>query len=110
MKKDQIRVGEYERRVFEEKKNFAGKVNKIAKMLVRMVALEGLQPMFTEAVLKGNNIQCGLDAVKNSNEEWEFWIVMVLVFNIIGFAAVICVFFKTYKHSPTCQRNPYKKL
>ena len=37
------------------------KVNKIAKMLVRMVALEGLQPV----VLEGN-IQCELDAVKKS--------------------------------------------
>ena len=43
----QVRVGEYERMEFEEKDNFAGKVNKIAKMLVRMLALEGLQPMIT---------------------------------------------------------------
>ena len=41
---NQTRIGERERKVYEEKKNFAGKVNnKIAKMLARMVALEGLQ-------------------------------------------------------------------
>ena len=49
---DQTRAGEYES--FEEKKNFAGKLNKIAKMLVRMVMLEGLQPMVTGAFLKGD--------------------------------------------------------
>ena len=49
---DQVRVGEYERREFEEKKSFAGKVNKVAKMLVRMVALEGLQPIVTEPFFK----------------------------------------------------------
>ena len=55
--------------MFEEKKTFAGKVTKITKMIVRIVAFEGLQPMVTEAFLKGDNIQCGLDAVKKSNEE-----------------------------------------
>ena len=64
-REDQIRVGENERRVFEEKKKFAGKVTKIAKMLVRMVALEGLQPMVTEAFLKEDHILCGFGAVKN---------------------------------------------
>ena len=59
---DQVRVGEYERRVFDEKKNVAGKVTKIAKMLVRMVALEGLQPMVTEAFSEGDNSQCEVDA------------------------------------------------
>ena len=55
---DQVRVGEYERTEFEE---IAGKVNKIAKMLVRMVALEGL----TEALFKeGDNIQCGLEDMR----------------------------------------------
>ena len=95
---DQIRVGEYERRVLEEKKDFAGKVAKIAKMIARTVAFEGLQPMITEASLKGDNIQCGLDAVKKSKEEWKFWIVMIIVFNIVGFPAVIFVLFKIYKH------------
>ena len=31
---EQIRVGEYQRRVCEEKKNFAGKATKIAKKIV----------------------------------------------------------------------------
>ena len=45
----------------EEKKNFAGKVTKIARMIVRMVAFEGLQPAATEAFLKEeDNVQCGL--------------------------------------------------
>ena len=62
---DQIRVGEYVRRVFDEKNNFAGKVTKIAKMIVRMVAFEGLQPMVTDAFLKAEeNIQCGLEDMK----------------------------------------------
>ena len=56
---DQIRVGEYERRVFQQKKNFAGNVTKIAKMIVRLVAFEGLQPMVTEAFLTRDNIQRG---------------------------------------------------
>ena len=42
-------VGELERRACEEKNNFAGKVNKIAKMIVRIVALEGLRPLVTDA-------------------------------------------------------------
>ena len=57
-----------------------------------MVALEGLQPMITEAFVKGDNIQCGLDAVNKSN-----WIVMTFVFNIFGFAVVVAPF-KIYKH------------
>ena len=60
-----MRVGEYGRREFEEQMNFAGRVNKIAKMLVRMVALEGLQPMVTEASFKeGNNTPCGLEDIR----------------------------------------------
>ena len=63
---DQTRVGERERKVYEEEKNFVGKVSKIAKMLVRMVALEGLLPMVKEAFIKEKaNTQCGLDAGKN---------------------------------------------
>ena len=56
--------------------------------------------MVTEAFLKGDNTQRGLGAgaVKKSNEEWKFWIVMIIVFNTTGFAAVIFVLFKTYKH------------
>ena len=30
---EQTRVGEHERKVYEQKKNFAGKVNKIGKMI-----------------------------------------------------------------------------
>ena len=57
---EQTRVGERERKVYEEKKNLAGKVNKIAKMIVRMVAFEGLQPMATEALMKEKeDNQCG---------------------------------------------------
>ena len=43
------------RTVFDENKNFARKVTKIVKMLVRIVALEGLQPMVTEAIPNGDN-------------------------------------------------------
>ena len=46
---EQTRVRERERKEYEEKKNSAGKVNKIAKMIVRIVTFEGLQPMVTEA-------------------------------------------------------------
>ena len=42
------RVGERERKVYEEKKTFAGKVNKIAKMIARMVDWRALQLMVTE--------------------------------------------------------------
>ena len=80
---DQIRVGEYERRVFGEKKNLAGKVTNIAEKTVRMVAFEGLQPMVAEAFLNRDNIQCGLGAVKKSNEELKFWIVVIFVFYIL---------------------------
>ena len=60
----------------EEKKNFAGKVTKIARMIVRMVAFEGLQPAATEAFLKEeDNVQCGLggmklEEMKGSNDNW----------------------------------------
>ena len=54
--------------------------------------------MVTEAFLKGDSVQCGLDAVKKSNEEWKFWIVMIIVLNIIGFIAVIFVPCKIYEH------------
>ena len=95
---DQSRVGEYERRVFEEQKHFAGRVAKIAKMIVSMVAFEGLQPAATEAFLKGDDVQCETIAVKKSNEEWAICIVIIIVFNIIGFAPVIFASFRIYKH------------
>ena len=61
-----------ERCVYEEKKNFARKVNKIAKMIVRLVAFEGLQPMVTEAFMKEHvDNQCGLEKVEESNESWK---------------------------------------
>ena len=91
---DQLRVGEYERREFEETKNFAGKVNKIARMLVRMVTLEGLQQMVTEAFFQeGDNIQCGLEdmrleEMKESNNNWNVWIVVMIAINMF-FAVVI---------------------
>ena len=83
---------------YDEQKNFAGKVNKIAKMLVRRVALEGLQPMVTEAFSEGDNSDCEVDAVKKSNEESKFWVVMIIVFNIVGFATFSFVTYKIYKH------------
>ena len=66
------RVGELERQAYEERKNFAGKVNKIAKMFVRIVTLEGLQPMVTEATtfMKGVDQQCTLE-VEDSNRSWS---------------------------------------
>ena len=44
---EQTRVGERERKVYEEERNFAGKLNKIVKIVVRTVAFEGLHPMVT---------------------------------------------------------------
>ena len=54
--------------------------------------------MVAEAFLKGNNIQCGLDAVKKYNEEWTSCIVMIIAFNFFGFTAVIFVIFRIYKY------------
>ena len=74
--------------MYEEKRNFAGKVNEIAKILVR-----------TEAFLKEkDNIQCGLEEMKESNGNWTFWITVVIAIGIIGFAAVIFTLWKLYKH------------
>ena len=58
----------------ENKKNFAARVNKIATMLVRMVALEGLQPMATEAFPEGESKR------GDGRSEISFWIVMIIVF------------------------------
>ena len=44
--------------------------------------------------LGGQRTRCGLEAVKKSNE-WKFWFV-IIVLNLIGFAAVIFVPFKIY--------------
>ena len=80
---DQIRVGGRERRVFDEMMNFAGMATKIAKI--------------TKSFLKGDNIQCEMDAVKKSNERWTIRIVAIIVLNIVGFAAVIFVIFRIFK-------------
>ena len=62
-------------------------------MLVGTVALEGLQPMVTEAIFKeGDNIQCGLEdmrlaEMKESNYSWEFWTMVIFAINITFFAA-----------------------
>ena len=61
-------------------------------MIVRMVAFEGLQPTATEAFLKEKgNIQCGLEELNQSKESWKFWISVIIVINVIGFAAVISI-------------------
>ena len=67
-REEQTRVGERERKVFQEEKNVAGKVNRIAKMIVRTVAFEALQPIVAEAFMKEqDNNQCGLDEVEETN-------------------------------------------
>ena len=69
-----------------------------------MVALEGLQPMVTEAVLKeGDHIQCGLEdmrleEMKEPNDNWAFWMVVIIAINIIFFAVVIFVGYRIFKH------------
>ena len=79
--------------MFEEQ-NLAGKVNKIAKML----ALEGLQPKVTEAFLKEEeDNQCRLEKMKDSNDSWNILIIVVIMINIIGFAAVIFALWKLYR-------------
>ena len=73
----QTRVGELEGKAYEEKKNFAGKVNKIAKMIVRIVTSKGLQPMVTEASTFIREIdQCKLE-VEDSNRSWRITIIIV---------------------------------
>ena len=53
--------------------------------------------MVTEAFLKeGDNIQCGLEdmrleEIKESNDNWRFWIVVIIAINIIVFAVLIFV-------------------
>ena len=80
----QTRVGEPERKPYEQKKNFAGKVNKTAKMNVRIVTLDGLQPMVTESSVFLREIgQLRLE-VEGSNRNWKIGIMII----IIGFAAM----------------------
>ena len=77
-------VGLRERHM-KRKRNFAGKVNKIAKMIVRIMTFEGLQPMVAEAtiLIKGVD-QCTLE-VEDSNRNWKITIAMSI---ILGFAAM----------------------
>ena len=44
----------------------------------------GLAANGYRSVPERRRVQCGLGVVKNSNEEWKFWIVTIAVFNIIG--------------------------
>ena len=69
------KVGELERKAYEERKNFARKANKIAKMIVRIVTFEGSQPMVTEATtfMKGID-QCTVE-VEDANRNWKSTIV-----------------------------------
>ena len=68
-------------------------------MTVSMVALEGLQPMVTEAFIREKgNIQCRLEGGKEFNEHWKVLIVVILTIVIIGFAAVAFVLWKLYRH------------
>ena len=60
-------LGGFERRAYEVKKNFASKANKIAKMIVRIVFLEGLQPMVTEANVFPREIEQCRSGVEDSN-------------------------------------------
>ena len=54
--------------------------------------------MVTEAFIREkDNIQCGLEEMKEPNESWKFWIVVIIVVNIIGFAAVTFVLWRPYK-------------
>ena len=63
--------GERARKVYEKKKDFASKVNKIAKIIVRIVTFKGLQPMVTEAFIRDKEIgQCRLE-VEDSNRNWS---------------------------------------
>ena len=92
---EQTRVGERARKVSEEKKNFAGKVNKIANMIVRIVTFEGLQPMATEAFMRENEInQCRLE-VEDSNRNWKITSIVII---IIGFAVMTFAMWKLYKY------------
>ena len=72
---------------------------KQGQMIVRIVALEGLQPMVTEAFMKkkGNN-QCGLEGVKEPNGGWEVMTIVIIMIIIIGFAAMTFPMWKLYKH------------
>ena len=64
---EQTRVGGLERKAYEEKKNLAVKVNKIAQMIVRILTFEGLQPMVTEATFFTQGVdQCTLEVQDSS--------------------------------------------
>ena len=55
---EQTRVGELEGKAYEGKRTKQAR-SKIAKMIVRIVALEGLQPRVTEAFMRENEIKNG---------------------------------------------------
>ena len=78
------------------------KVNKIAKMIVRILALEGLQPMVTEAFMKEKeNDQCGLEEVEEFNEVWKAATIAFVMKITIGFAAMTFAMWKLYKNIET---------
>ena len=39
-----------------------------------------------------------MEDLKEANDNWKFWIAVIIVIKIIGFAAVICARRKLYKH------------
>ena len=58
-----------------------------------------MQPRVTEALIREKgNIQCGLEGGKELNANCKGLIIVIHTVVIIGFAAVIFVLFKLYKH------------
>ena len=90
---EQARVGENERKICEEKKFFVGKVGEIAKMIVRIVTFEGLQPMVTEGFIMRDKRST------NANWRWktpiENAVVMII---IVGFAAMTFAMWTLYRY------------
>ena len=77
------------------KNELAGKVNKIAKMIARIVTLEALQPTVTEASDFLREIDQCLLEVEDSNRNWRITITMII---IIGFAAVTFAMWRRWKY------------
>ena len=65
-----------ERKVYEEKKNFAGKDSKIAKVIVRIETFEGLQPMAIEAssFMRGIEINKWTFAMWMQYKHFQQWV------------------------------------